>query len=114
MNYPPFGQTQFAKEEAIDFYNSNIWQDWGDKQIFEVAFFQKKLCVPFSKLHKATEAALNRKVYSHEFANPDNLAKEYFGTLPAPTLKQIIDLIPEEKRLIITKDQIDAYNAKMN
>lgn len=52
--------------------------------------------------HEAVEKALGRPVWTHEFGlNWDGLKKELMGEAPAPTMQEIIDLIPEEKRIIV-------------
>jgi hypothetical protein len=58
--------------------------------------------MPFSIFHEAITKALGRPVFTHEFGlNREGLIKELFRGAPAPTLEEIINLIPEEKRIII-------------
>ena len=94
---------QFNKEQAIKIYNSEIWKDMTAKQIVDLQLFQNLLCVPFDLFHKSITEVLGRPVYTHEFAFQDLLEKEYLGEKPAPTFEDIINLIPEEKRIIITE-----------
>lgn len=89
-----------TKKEAIAFYESNVWKEWTDDQIARFQLFQPLLCVPFSRFHEAVEKVLGRPVYTTEFATL-NLQKEYLGEKPAPTLEEIINLIPEDKRIVI-------------
>lgn len=64
--------------------------------------FQERLCMDFSRFHKAIEKVLGRPVFTHEFGvNYEGIVEEYLGTKKAPTLDEIIDLIPEEKRIIV-------------
>ena len=61
--------------------------------------------MPFDVFHKAVEETLGRPVFTHEFGlNLDGLCKELAGEQKAPTLQQIVELIPEEKRLLIALD----------
>ena len=96
-NYGP----QFTKEQSIAFAESGVWKEWTDEQIVRLQLFQDKLCVPFSRFHEAIEKVLGRGVWTHEFAWRDELIKEYLGTKSAPTFDEILNLIPEEKRIVI-------------
>ncbi len=93
---------QLTKEEAIALYESGIWKEWTNEQTVRFQLYQDKLCIPFSKFQEAIEDELGRPVFTHEFAFRDELIKEYEGKKPAPTFEEIINLIPEEKRIIIT------------
>lgn len=92
---------QLSKEQAIKMYKSKAWENWTDERIVRFQLFQDKLCIDFSKFHKAISKVLKRDVYTHEFAYPDELRKEYLAAKNAPTIDEIINLIPEERRLII-------------
>ena len=92
---------QLTKEEAIAFYENKLYEGMTHRQIAEFQMEQDKLCVPFDLFHEAMEEALGRPVYTHEFAFRDELRKELYGEKPAPTLEEIINLIPEGKRMII-------------
>lgn len=92
---------QLTREQAIAFAESECYEDWTPEQIVRFQLFQQKLCMPFSVFHEAIEKVLNRPVYTHEFAFMDNLVKEFLGEKPAPTLEEIVELIPKEKRIII-------------
>jgi len=92
---------QFNKKQAIAIAESGIWKEWSDEEIVRVQLFQNLLCMKFSRFHEAVEKILKRPVYTHEFAFKDNLVQEYLGNKQAPTFDEIINLIPEEKRLII-------------
>ena len=94
---------QFTKEEAIAIAESGVWKDLDDEEIVKKQLFQRKLCMDFSRFHEAMEKVLSRPIYTHEFAssNYNNLIEEYLGEKTAPTLEEIINLIPEEKRIII-------------
>lgn len=94
---------QFTKEEAIEFYNGGEWKSWTHEQIVRMQLFNQFLAVPFGRFHEAIEAVLGRPVYTHEFANQENIIKEYLGAKDAPTLEEIIDLIPAEKRILIKR-----------
>lgn len=92
---------QLTKEQAIAMAESKIWQSWTAEQIVRFQLFQSRLCMPFDKFHEAIETVLGRPVYTHEFAYSDELKKEYLGVKEAPTLAEIMSLIPADKRIII-------------
>ena len=92
---------QLTEKQAIAFAESGVWKGWTSRQIAEFQMEQRRLCVPMDVFHKAIEEALGRPVFTHEFAFWDSLRKELFGEKPAPTLEEVINLIPEEKRILI-------------
>jgi len=57
--------------------------------------------MPFEIFTEAIEEVLGRPVYTHEFADIQSIRDEYLTLKPPPTLEEIIELIPEEKRLIV-------------
>lgn len=90
---------QITKEQAILIYDSGIWQDWSDEEKVRFQLYQNRLSMPFDEFHSALEVVLNRPVYSHEMF--ENLRAEFEGKQPAPTLDELINMIPADKRLII-------------
>jgi hypothetical protein len=99
---------QFTKEQAIAFAESRIWESWTDEQIANFQMRQEKLCMPFSRFHEAVEKALGRSVWTHEFADQSRLLAELDGVLDAPTMTEIIEMIPAEKRIIINLQDDDS------
>ena len=93
---------QLTEKQAIKFAASGAWKEWDDEQIVRFQLFQKRLCVDFGRFQQAMKKVLGRPVFTHEFGlNYKGLVEEYLGTKPKPILEEIIELIPEEKRLII-------------
>lgn len=91
-----------TKEEAIKLHDSGFWKDMSYEERAKFQLFEPLLCMPFGVFHEAVEKALGRPVYTHEFGtNMDGLRRELLGERPAPTLEEIIDLIPKDKQLII-------------
>jgi predicted DNA binding CopG/RHH family protein len=92
---------EITKEQAIKLYESKFWENLS---YFERAKFQlltKKLCMPFEVFHEAIEKVLKRPVYTHEFGlNYEGLVRELLEGTPAPSLEEIINMIPEDKRVI--------------
>lgn len=95
---------QLTKEEAIAFYDSKVYENWTYRQIAEFQMEQDRLCVPFGVFHEAIEKTLGRPVFTHEFGlNRQGLMKELLGEKEAPTFEEILNLIPEDKRVVIFK-----------
>lgn len=95
---------QLTEKQAIAFYKGGLWETWDNEQIVKFQLFQKLLCVDFGRFHEAVEGVLGRPVYTHEFGlNYDGIVLEYLGERKAPSWDEIIEMIPEEKRIIITK-----------
>lgn len=94
---------QFTKEQAIAFGENKLYEPLSYRERAELQLFQDKLCMPFDVFHEAITKALGRPVFTHEFAFRDELIKELNGEKDAPTLEEIINLIPEEKRILIIK-----------
>lgn len=95
------GVEQLSTEEAVALFDSGAWKDWTDDELFSFQLFQDCLCVPFDRFHRASEIALKRSVWTHEFAHQAELIKEYWGDKPKPTFEEIVALIPADKRLVV-------------
>ncbi|HTY25598.1 MAG TPA: hypothetical protein VMC85_20885 [Desulfomonilaceae bacterium] len=90
-----------GRDAAIALFESGWWKTKTPKEIVDFQLFVDELCMEFSDFHGAVEKVLNRPIWTHEFAFRDSLVDELLGDKPAPTFQQILDLIPEEKRIIV-------------
>jgi hypothetical protein len=90
---------QLTKEQAIAFYNSEVWKDMSDLQIAQMQLSQQFLAVPFSVFHGSVEKVFGRPVYTHEFASKENLQREFLGDKEPPTFDEILALIPAGKQI---------------
>jgi len=92
-----------TEEEAIELYKSRFWKNMSYRERAEFQFFTKRLCMPFDVFHEAMEKTLGRPVWTHEFSSLGykGLEKELLKEKTAPTFEEIINLIPEDKRVII-------------
>ncbi len=60
------------------------------------------LKVPFSQFHSDLERVLGRPVWTHELAlNYQGIIDELEGRVEAPTLGEIVSLIPADKRVVV-------------
>jgi hypothetical protein len=90
------------KEQAIALSKSEFWKGMTHRQIAEFQMSEPLLCMPFNVFHEAVEKTLGRPVFTHEFGlNYDGIKDELFHGKTPPTMEEIINLIPEEKRIVI-------------
>lgn len=94
---------QLTREQAIALYEGGEWRDWTPDEIVRVQLYQDRLCVPFDVFRRSLTHVFGRPVYRHEFAsaNADNLIREYEGKCRAPTVEEIMALLPQDKLFII-------------
>ena len=93
---------QFTKEEAIKLFKTKFWEEMEYEQIARFQLYQNRLCIPFDVFHEAIEKTLGRPVFTHEFGSNGSIKAELEGRKPAPTFEDIVNLIPKDKRIIIT------------
>ena len=96
-----WAEKQLTTEQAIAMADSGVWKEWTAEQVVRFQLFQEKLCMDFSHFHKCMQDVLGRPVWTHEFAFRDELVNEYLGAKETPSFEHILNLIPEEKRLVI-------------
>jgi len=92
---------QVTKDEAIEIAESGIWKEWSDEIIFSFGMFQQRLSFDFSRFQEAAEKVLDRPVFTHEFAYRDLLIAEWLKHKPKASFEDVINLIPEEKRIVV-------------
>lgn len=97
---------QLTTDEAIALHDCGEWKGWSHMQRASFQLIQNKLCMPFSTFHESVEKALGRPVWTHEFGlNRDGLVQELAGLVDAPTMEEIVALIPAEKLILVNRDQ---------
>lgn len=95
---------QLTMDEAIALFESGEWKNWTSQQRAVFQIVQHKLCMPFGEFHKAVEQTLGRPVYTHEFGlNREALQRELAGTAGAPSMEEIIALLPADKTILLVK-----------
>lgn len=92
---------QFSTTEAISFATEDRWEAMtpAERGLFQLR--QECLCMPFDKFHEGITALLDRSVWTHEFAHPDQLWDEYTGKTPAPDFAAILAKLPDPSKVII-------------
>lgn len=91
--------SEITKDQAIALAGTKFWEGMPPEAIARFQLSTNKLCMPFDVFQKFVTEALGRPVFTHEFAAPDLLLAELDGTREAPTLQEIIEMIPESKRV---------------
>jgi hypothetical protein len=99
-----WARRQLTHDEAMALAMSGKWKKWSDVQRARFQLFQRRLCMPFDVYHKAIEVALGRPVWTHEFADGKSLKDEWYGRINAPSMQEIIEKVPAEKRIIVELD----------
>jgi len=89
-----------TKEAAIRLAESGWWREICPEGIVSFQLFEDRLCMDFGDFHQAVEKVLGRPVFTHEFAFAEKLQKEFLREKPAPTFEEILQLIPENKRIL--------------
>jgi len=98
-----------GRDKAIELAASNWWELCDDREIAEFQLFTAELCMPFGRFHQALEAALGRPVWTHELGlNYDGICQEFLGERAAPSMDEIMNLIPAEKRIVLTVEEDEA------
>ena len=91
-----------TEAQAVEFSESKAWEPMTFRQRAEFQISVERLCMPFDVFHEAISEALGRDVYTHEFGlNLQGLRDELFDGAGAPSLKEIIEMIPKDKRVIL-------------
>jgi hypothetical protein len=93
-----------TKEEAIAFAESKWWESVPLKDAAHYQLFEDRMVMPFALFQQGVEELLGRPVWTHEFAfakDKGGLREQAQGKATAPTMQQILELIPEEKRIVV-------------
>ena len=75
------------KKEAIDKAESKFWEGMNAREIAGFQLFETRLCIPWEVFHEAVENTLGRPVFTHEFAYPESLQREFNKECKAPDIK---------------------------
>lgn len=95
---------QLDKIEAKAIGKSEVWKTWTKEKIAYFQLMQDRLCIPFDIFHEAVEYCLKRPVYTHEFgSNRDKLIAEFEEKRVPPSFDEIMELLPKDKTIFISK-----------
>ena len=94
-----------TRDEAVKLYDSKFWESLLHEELARYQIMEERLIMPFAIFHEAVEKTIGRSVFTHEFGvNYEGLKKEILGDGPAPTFEEIMNMIPEEKRIVCVVD----------
>jgi hypothetical protein len=97
-----YERQSIGKEKAIALAESGWWKEKTPREIATFQMFTEELAMNFGDFHEALEKTLGRPVWTHELAlNWNGIAAELMGDKPSPTMAEILNLIPEEKRILV-------------
>lgn len=94
---------QMTKKEATNFFDNKGWMLLNERKRAELQINQDLLCMPFDIFHSAIEKTIGRSIFTHEFGSKGHvgLKKELFEGKAPPTFQEIMELIPEDKRVLV-------------
>lgn len=91
-----------GRDAALALYATEWWKRRSATEIAHHQLHVAELCCPFDVFHQALEKALGRPVWTHEMGlNWDGLVDELNGDKPMPSFEDIVNLVPEHKRLVV-------------
>jgi hypothetical protein len=91
-----------TKEQAIAFHDAGTWRGMTDFERATLQLGQDLLCMPFGVFHESVEKALGRPVWTHEFGvNMQGLRDELAGIARAPSMTEIVGMLPAEKTIAV-------------
>lgn len=97
-----YKQQSIGREAAIKLYGSKWWEGKDMRDVVKFQLFTQELSMPFDIFYEMLEKTLHRPIFTHELAcNFDGIVMEFLGEKDAPTLDEIIDVIPDGKRIVI-------------
>jgi len=93
-------RTNLTKDESIELAErvNIVAKKWTNRERFLFQIQQDKLCMDFSLFHKATEEALGRSVWTHEFAKPEELLREFLGLVKKADMRRIFEKVTEIRK----------------
>jgi len=101
-------KNSIGKEQAIALHDSEFWKDMTYRQRAEFQLNTVEMCMPFGVFLEAVREALGRPVFDFELVkNYDGLIAELHGVGGPPTLQQVIEMIPAEKRIVMFMKPVD-------
>ena len=94
-------RNSIGRDKAIELAESRWWEGCDHRKIATFQMLTEELCMPFGVFHEAVEKTLGRPVFTHEFAFYDGLVSELLLGRNPPTLDEVLELIPKDKRVVL-------------
>jgi len=92
-----------GREKAWRLAKTEWWKESTPREIVEFQLRTQELCVPIPDLLDALQKTFGRPVLLHELSSSNSTAllDEFYGDKEAPVWQEIINLLPEERRIIV-------------
>ena len=98
-------QKSIGRANAIALSKSGWWRGQPARELAKFQLMTRELCMPFDVFRAALESALGRPVWIHELGfDLEAIIQELFGERDAPTLDEILALLPTSKRCVLSLD----------
>lgn len=98
-------QHSIGRSRAQALFATEWWLGRPAREIAKFQLLTMELCLPFEIFHRALEDALGRPVWIHELGfGVESLAQELFDERDAPSLDEILDLVPVAKKGALVVD----------
>src|SRR5437763_1762184 len=98
-------QKSIGRANAIALSESGWWEGQPARELAKFQLFTVELSMPFEVFRQAIETALGRPVWVHELVlNYEGIVQELFGERDAPSLEDIMNLVPSAKRCVMSLD----------
>lgn len=89
-------------ERAMKLVATKWWETATPREIAHLQLWRRECICPLSLFVDSLSPALGRPVMHHELGcDWDGLCLELIGERDAPTMQQIVGLIPEDKRMVL-------------
>ncbi len=99
-------QKSIGRSRAIALFESGWWLDRPAREVAKFQLFTAELCLPFDVFHRALEETLRRPVWIHELGlNLDGIFQEFLDERDAPSVEEILALLPPEKTRAVLLEQ---------
>ena len=93
---------QLTEKQAIKMAKSKGYENLSHAEIATFQLKQDRLCMPFDVFHEAIEKTFGRPVFTHEFANKQELKDELSGITSPPTFSNIIEKLKNKNVILVT------------
>lgn len=88
--------SRLSRNQAAALYDSQFWRFLNAEERARFQLTEDRLCMPFPVFQQAVEICLNRRVGVVEYLRPRLLLDELSGSVPAPSVEDILELVPPE------------------
>ena len=85
-------KTATKSEKAIYIHDNQLYKKLTEEEQFLFQINEKYLAMPWDVFHSATEKALNRPVWTHEFADPEYIKSQYRNNAKVYSMDELLSM----------------------